>query len=98
MRKRNGMKPVYVGDIGEIVIKTPISKPTRKLDLENMSLRELFREALECGFDVRELIGVEGCDKHVGMVFLGGKTMPQGMNLVENCVYCKNCWQYFRDK
>ncbi len=86
-----------VGVIHNVVGRKVIDKP-QSLDFDNMSFRELFNVALECGFDVRDLIAVHSCDKHSNMHFLGGREMPQGMSLAENCVYCKKCWQFFRDK
>lgn len=100
MSRNGGMKPVYVGDVGNThyVGRPKTIKQPPKLDYGSMSFRELFNMAIECGFDVRDLIGVKSCDDHNGMIFLGGKEMPQGMNLAEHCVYCNNCWRFFRQR
>lgn len=92
--KRSGMSRVYVGDVGFIVEPT-IPTPIPPIDTSNLTLRELGNLALNIGIDIRDIIGILTCEEHIDMVFLGDKEMPEGYNLIEHCVYCKNCWQLF---
>lgn len=93
---RRKMAPVYIGDVGEIVVPQPKVAPPPDLDLNKLTFRQLCNLAVACNLDLRDIIGVSSCDKHYTMVFLGDKELPQGYNLFEDAVYCKNCWRYFR--
>lgn len=95
------MQKVFLGEIGDIVVTAPITnEPLRNVDLddENLSLRDLCNLALRCNIDVRELIGVKYCGEHYDMVLLADKELPAGYNLFEHCVYCRNCFTFFRLK
>lgn len=94
---RGKMAPVYVGDVGQIHTYNREKVGLPEFDLSTLPLRDLCNLALKVGFDVREIIGVPSCEDHLKMVILHN-TMPEGMNLFEHCVYCKNCWQFFRLK
>lgn len=95
---RTKMARVYVGDVGEIVVKEPKKTLPKDLDLSKYDFRELCNIAILVGIDLRQIIGVEKCSNHIRMVVLGDKEMPEGMNIFEHCVYCQNCWQIFRMK
>lgn len=95
MRKRT-MGRVYVGDVGEIPERQPKYSVPKELDTSQLTFRQLCGLALAVGIDVRDIIGVKTCKDHYDMVFLGDKVMPEGYNLFEHCVYCRNCWQFFR--
>jgi hypothetical protein len=92
------MARVYVGDIGTVVTPQPITQLPKDLDLSQLTFRQLCNLAVACNIDVRDMIGVENCIEHEGMVLLADKEMPSGYNLFEDCKYCKNCWQFFRYK
>lgn len=92
------VKRVYVGDIGEIVVKAPITPITEHIDIDRYTNRGLFKILLDHGVDVRLLCGIETCDKHVNMVLVGANKLPDGMNWCDDMRYCNNCWQWFRWK
>lgn len=97
--KRTGMKLLYIGDIGDTTpLYHPITAPSPEIDLDALDARQMMNLAIENGFQVRDLIGISHCYEHVDMVLLGDRKLPDGMNLFENCSYCKNCFQLFRDK
>jgi hypothetical protein len=91
---------VFFGEIGEITISAPLTaEPLLGVDIDAIDdLHVLFNLCLACGIDVRDIIGVQTCDKHVGWVLLADKELPEGYNLVEHCVYCKSCWTFYRLK
>ena len=99
MRKRNGMKPIYVGDVGDIQsLNTPRQLPEYEIsDLDNMDIHELFALALECGIKVQQLIGINRCYENSNMLLLKG-VLPQGFTLIEDTKYCNNCFCFFRVK
>ena len=98
MAHRSGMKPVYVGDVGEITLR-PVRKPIpNDVDLDSLDIHELCAMALEAGVGLRDLIGINNCYDHVNMVLLGSNAMPQGFNIIEHTKYCRNCFQMFRLK
>jgi hypothetical protein len=96
--RKSGMAPVYVGDIGVITRREPKRVLPKELDLSKYSFRDLCNIAILVGIDLRDIIGISSCSDHRNMVFLGGKELPDGYNIFEHCVYCKNCWQLFRIK
>lgn len=93
------MAKVYLGDVGVITLVERV-KPQlpENIDFSVMTLRELCNFALSIGVDLKEIIGVNKCSGHAGMVVLGNNKMPDGYNLFEHCIFCKNCWQLFRLK
>lgn len=93
---RRTMAPVYVGDVGVIIEPSTIQELPANIDTSKLSFRELCNVLVSVGIDVRMLIGVDNCNAHVNMVFLGDKEMPEGYNLFEHCSYCRVCWQLFR--
>ena len=97
--KRTGMKLLYIGDVGDVTpLHHPISAPSSTIDLDSLTAREMMILAIENGFQIRDLIGISHCYEHTDMVLLGDKKLPDGMNLLEHCSYCLNCFQLFRDK
>lgn len=96
-----GQQKVFLGEVGDIVVRPPVTdEPLKNIDLndERLTLRDLCNIALACHIDIKDLIGVKKCENHYGMVVLADKELPQGYNLFEHCVYCRNCFQYFREK
>ena len=96
MPKRNGMQPVYVGDVGEIWHKDERKQIPTDEELDSMDMHQLFAVLIDCGVKVYDIIGVKTCGEHYGMVLLGSNAMPAGYNLLEHTKYCKNCFQLFR--
>lgn len=97
---KSGMKPVYIGDVGDT---TRLVQPKKSLpegiDFSKLTFRQMCNIAVAVGFDVRDIIGVSSCDKHYGMIeFPYTHEFPEGMNLFDHCTYCKNCWKLFRKK
>lgn len=95
--RRSGMLPVYIGDVG-VIYAPQVFKPIPDDEyLDKLTWRELFTVAVECGIKVQDLIGVNKCTDHYGMVYLPGTSiMPQGYNLAEHCSWCKSCFRMFR--
>jgi hypothetical protein len=88
---------VYIGDIGTIIPPKP--KPALPpIDLSQMSYRDMCNLAVAIGLDVRDIIGIEHCYEHEGMVFIADRALPEGFDLFSDCVYCKNCWRFFRTR
>lgn len=96
MSSRGGMKPVYIGDVGEI-FTTPARRaiPSDE-EIDAMSDHDLFAVALECGVSLYDIIGINHCYEHIDMVFLGSNSMPSGYNLLDHTNWCRNCFQLFR--
>lgn len=94
---RSGMKPVYVGDIGVIVEQSkPIALPA-EIDLDQLTHRQLCNLAALLGHKVTDIIGIDTCEEHLTFyTALDGYKMPEGYNLFDHCVYCKNCWRTYR--
>jgi hypothetical protein len=90
------MAKIYVGDIGTITISPPKIGLPKDLDLSGLSFRQLCNLAVVCGFDVRDLIGIDNCYEHVEMVLIFDRALPEGFNLFDHCSYCRNCWRMFR--
>lgn len=90
------MARVYIGDVGEIPPPQAPFETELKFDLSKVTFRDLCNLTTILGFDVRDIIGINDCFEHRNMIFLGDKEMPEGFNLFEHCVYCKNCWKLFR--
>lgn len=95
---RSGMKPVYIGDVGQIVPRTPKMGIPKEVDISHLSFRDLCNLAVVCGFELRDIIGIKSCFEHQDKILLADRALPDGMNLFEHCVYCKNCFQFFRIK
>lgn len=95
---KSGMRPVYVGDVGNVTPRKPKGTIPAHIDIDKLSFREMCSLAISVGFELRELIGIKTCGEHIGMVLLADRIMPEGMNLFEHCVYCRNCFQLFRIK
>ncbi len=96
MSRRNGMKLVYVGDVGVITPPTYVKPIPPDVDIWKLELRELFNLGVKLGYPVTELLGVSHCWDHLDYVKLGGNKLPDGYNWAEHVIYCKNCWEYFR--
>lgn len=92
------MARVYVGDVGTLTKPTPKSGIPKELDLSGLTFRQLCNLAVALGHDVRDIIGIDHCYEHYGMIAIGNRELPEGFNLFEHCSYCRNCWQTFRQK
>ena len=94
---RSGMKPVYVGDVGEIHLQSRM-KELPDVDYDSLELHELFAIAIDCNVDIKLFIGIRHCYMHQGMIAIGGRELPPGFNLIEHIKYCHNCYEMFRPK
>lgn len=92
------MAPVYIGDVGVIV--TPEEKPKlpKGFDFSKLTFRQMCNLAVACGISVKDIIGIDHCYDHQKMIPIGGRELPAGMNLFEHCVFCRNCFLFFRIK
>lgn len=94
---RSGMKPIYVGDIGEVFLQ-PVQKTLPDVDYYSLDIHELFAIAIEANIDIKLFIGIDNCYEHeaLGMVAIGNRELPQGFNWIEHVKYCRNCYLMFR--
>lgn len=93
---RPAMARIYVGDVGTIVQPTEKPKFPKGLDLSSLSFRNLCILAVTCGVPVKDLIGKDNCYEHQDMIAIGGREMPAGFNLFDHCIYCRNCFLFYR--
>lgn len=96
--KRTSMARICVGDVGVLSPPQEVTPIPPDLDMDTLSTRELMIVALNAGVKLKDLIGVDQCFMHVEYVELGAKALPEGYNLLEHCVWCRNCFVLFRIK
>src|SRR5690242_9701220 len=96
--KRTSMQALYVGDIGVIVAPSVPKSVPKDIDIDSLSLLEMMTLALECGANIKDLIGIDNCYEHVGMIAIHDRALPAGYSLLLDCKYCTNCFIMFRTK
>jgi hypothetical protein len=96
--RNNGMKRIYIGDVGEIPAPYGYTQISPDLDIDSLTTREMFSLLLEAGVPLQKIIGIDNCYEHTNMVWLGANSLPSEMNLLEDVVYCRNCFQQYRRK
>jgi hypothetical protein len=92
---RKGIGKIFVGDVG-VIVPPVLHLEITMIDTSKMTYRELCAYALECGVDIRDIIGIDHCYLHVDMIYVGDKPLPRGFNMVEHCNWCRNCFQMYR--